>query len=195
MFKFSLTTCMKDFYPIWRFWLHPLLKILSWFGAENFVTLKYFILVLKSLSLLNHFILVSNAEIFVTLKYLKFSQTCFHLCVWYCVTTRTEMLVEGNHYLLLHQPQIATFVSGWKLLTTIYILEVLLLGPEMPRYPSSSFVIQPKIDLVVSLNWIFMVVSYFMSSALVCGKEWLASISKMLLTKTLGLKKYENRSA
>ena len=30
--------------------------------------------------------------------------------------------------------------------------------------------------------------SYFTSSALVSGKEWLASISKMLLTKTLGLK-------
>ena len=31
--------------------------------------------------------------------------------------------------------------------------------------------------------------SYFTSSDLVSGKEWLASISKMLLTKTLGLKK------
>ena len=30
--------------------------------------------------------------------------------------------------------------------------------------------------------------SYFTSSALVSGKTWLASISKMLLTKTLGLK-------
>ena len=30
--------------------------------------------------------------------------------------------------------------------------------------------------------------SYFTSSALVSGREWLASSSKMLLTKTLGLK-------
>ena len=33
--------------------------------------------------------------------------------------------------------------------------------------------------------------SYFTSSALVSGKGWLASISKMLLTKTLGLKVFK----
>ena len=63
---------------------------------------------------------------------------------------RTEVLVKGNHYLLLHQPQIERFLVSLH-----------------------------KLDLE----------SYFLSSALVSGNEWLASISKMLLTKTLGLKK------
>ena len=74
----------------------------------------------------------------------------------------SDKLMEGNNYFLLHQPG----KNGFLLLSINQTTE-------------SNCVY--KSDL-------FGRKSYFTSSALVSGKEWLASISKMLLTKTLGLK-------
>ena len=78
---------------------------------------------------------------------------------------RSDKLMEGNHYLLLQQPGFNAF-----------------LVVSINQTTESNCVY--KSDL-------FGRKSYVTSSALVSGKEWLASISKMLLTKTLGLKVFK----
>ena len=85
-----------------------------------------------------------------------------HLCVRYCVGFRSDKLMEGNHYFLLHQPGFNGFL----------VLSINQATESKCVYASDLFGRK----------------SYFTSSALVSGKEWLALISKMLLTKTLGLK-------
>ena len=86
-----------------------------------------------------------------------------HLCVWYCVGFGSNKLMEGNNFLLLHQSGINR------------VLNVTSIDESNCAYESDFFGRK----------------SYFTSSALVSGKEWLASISKMLLTKTLGLKVFK----